>query len=50
MFYMNGIYFNESTGKFTNIFRENKDIFLLKCEIESLKKEFKLFTYDITKK
>ncbi len=50
MFYMKGIYFNESTGKFTDIFKENKDLFLLKCKIESLKKEFKLFSYDIIKK
>ena len=45
---MKGIYFNELTGRFTNIFKENKDLFLLKCEIESLKKEFKLFSYDIS--
>ena len=50
MYYMSGVYFNESKVKFTNIFRENKDLFLLKCEIESFKKEFKLFSYDIIKK
>lgn len=41
------VYFDEKIRKFLVIYRNNKDIFLLKNEVESLKKQYKLNSYDI---
>lgn len=40
-------YFDEKTRKFLTMYRNNKDLYLLNNEVDSLKKQYKLNSYDI---
>lgn len=42
------VYFDEKTRKFLTMYRQNKDIYNLKHEIESLKKQYKINSYNIS--
>ena len=43
-------YYDEKQRKFLTIYKSNKDIYVLKGQIEELKRQYKLNSYDITTK